>query len=60
MIGERDFQNHRLAIFIGNLFYGKLVKILSLIVGNLLPVHRKRLGKIAITIQKANSRHVNA
>ncbi len=37
----------------------KLTKVLSLILSHLLTIHRQRLSEIAITIQEANSHHVN-
>ena len=55
---ERYFKYHRMSILIKNLLYGQLVKILWLIIGQLLPIHRQSLGEVTIAIKETYPCHV--
>ena len=56
-IGNID--DHRSAILVHLLFDRQRTEVLSLVVGNLLPIHRKALGKVTIAIEDADSTHID-
>ena len=57
--GVGNFEYHGATVFLGHLLDGQLIEVLSLVVGNLLAVHRQCLGKVAIAVKEANSSHVD-
>ncbi len=56
----RHFQNHGTAGFFHYLLDGELVEVLGFVVGNLLSVYGKSLGKVAEAVEETDSRHGNA
>ena len=60
MSGIRHLQNHLLALCVQHRRDGQLHKVLRLVVGNLLPVHRECLGEVAIAIEESDGSHVDA
>ena len=55
----RNIDNHLIAVLVQYTFNGQLAEVLSLVVGNLLAVHRQRLGKITVTVEETYTTQVN-
>ena len=55
---KRHFQNHRFVVFVHHLSNGQAAEVLRFVVGNLLPVHRKGLREITVTIQETHGSHI--
>ena len=54
-----NINHHLIAILIQLTLNRQRVKVLSIVLGNLLSVHRQGLSEIAITIEEANCTHIN-
>ena len=50
--GVRNLQYHRFAVSLHYLSKGQCVEVLRFVIGNLLSVHRQRLGKVTVAIQE--------
>ena len=59
IVGVRHIDHQRITILIKLTLDRQRAEVLSLVVGNLLSVHRKTLCEIAETIQETNGTHVN-
>ena len=56
-VGNVDYQ--LFSIWLHHFFDWELSEILCFIIGNLLPVHGKRLVKVAITVQQSYGTKIN-
>ena len=59
IVWEGHINDDLVAIFIEHTLNWQTVEILGIVVGNLLAVHRERLGEITIAIQETNGTHVD-
>ena len=59
IVWEGHIDDDLVAVFIEHTLNWQTVEILGIVVGNLLAVHRERLGEITIAIQETNGTHVD-
>ena len=57
--GERHVHHDLVAVGIEHALNGHAVEVLRFVVGNLLSVHRKRLGEVAVTVEETDGTHVH-
>ena len=57
-VGVGHFHDNLIAVGIEHALNGQTVEILRFVVGNLLAVHRERLGEVTIAIEETNGAHV--
>ena len=57
-VGVGYFYDDLVAIGVEHALDGQTVEILCFVVGNLLAIHRKRLGEVTIAIEEADSAHI--
>ena len=58
-VGIRHVDNHLVAVLVEHALNGQAVEVLSLVVGNLLAVHRERLREITIAVEETYGYHVH-
>ena len=59
IISIRNVNNERVAVAVKLALDGQEVEVLSLVIGNLLPIHAQRLLKVAITVKETDSTHIH-